>query len=128
MVDPSNHRAGMNVPAIIYPDLLSSINPVSHCPKLPIPTPPERERERKKPSSEENSNSEEGEVIDPDYRGANEERNPYYLNPKRCQQPDQRSWSHKVQCHAFDVKTQTVEFASHRSKCFHQDILDIEHH
>lgn len=44
MVDPSNHRAGMNVPAIIYPDLLSSINPVSHCPKLPIPTPPERER------------------------------------------------------------------------------------
>lgn len=35
MVGPSRRRAGKNVPATIYPDRLSSIAPVSHCPDFP---------------------------------------------------------------------------------------------
>lgn len=72
MVDPSKRRAGRNAPAIIYPNLLSSIAPVPHCPEIPIPIPPQREQL----VSVENSNSEEDEVIDPDYRGAVEEGSP----------------------------------------------------
>lgn len=67
MKDPSKRPAGKNALAIIYADLLSSIAQVSHCPDLHVPTSPKRKR----------LSSEEDEVIDADYRGADEERNPY---------------------------------------------------
>lgn len=76
IVNPSNSQAGKNTPVIKYPDVLSSINPVKRCPEHPITTPPKR----KEPSSEKNSTSEED--IDPDLRGAAEERNPYYRKQK----------------------------------------------
>lgn len=65
---------------------LSYIQTFFH-PSLQCQTPPPRERKRKQPSVEENGNSEEDEVIDTDYRGAAEERTPYYFNQKdlvRC--------------------------------------------
>lgn len=49
------------------------------CQTAPVPIPREK---RKQPSAEENGNSEEDEIIDPDYRGAAEKRNPYYFNQK----------------------------------------------
>lgn len=79
MADPSKRRTGKNAPAIIYPDLPSSIAPVLHCPERPIPTPPDR----KQSSSEEHSMSESKEDTgDPVYNFRAEERNPYYLNQK----------------------------------------------
>src|SRR6218665_1589360 len=39
MVDPTKCRTGKNAPQIVYPDIPSSIAPVSHCPELPVPSP-----------------------------------------------------------------------------------------
>ncbi|XP_076337871.1 uncharacterized protein LOC143240005 [Tachypleus tridentatus] len=82
MVDPSERWAGKNASAIMYPDLPSSITPVTHCPELPVSTLPNR----KQPSSEECSRLEEKvDVEDSDYnfiRGAAGERNPYYPNQR----------------------------------------------
>ncbi|XP_076036895.1 uncharacterized protein LOC143022524 [Oratosquilla oratoria] len=76
MVDPSKRRGGKNAPAIIYPDLLSSIAPVPHCSELPVPTPPMREQQ----CLQKNSSSEEHEDTDPEFRDATDDRNPYYPN------------------------------------------------
>ena len=76
MVDPSKRRGGKNAPAIIYPDLLSSIAPVPHCSELPVPTPPKREQQ----CLQKKSSSEEHEDTDPEFRDPTDERNPYYPN------------------------------------------------
>lgn len=55
---------------------LLSITPMLHCHELSVSTPPRREQL----SSEDDSNSDEDEINDPDFRGAAEERNPYYPN------------------------------------------------
>ncbi|XP_076365503.1 uncharacterized protein LOC143254340 isoform X2 [Tachypleus tridentatus] len=65
----------------MYPNLPSSITPMSHYPKLPVPTPPER----KQPSSEESSKSkEEVDVEDRDYnfRCAAGKRSPSYYTQR----------------------------------------------
>lgn len=81
MVDPSKRRTGKNAPAVLYPDLPSSIAPVPHCSELPIPSPPARERassgERSVSEGEDNSS-----VSDDDFHGVTEERKPYYPNQK----------------------------------------------
>ena len=76
MVDPSKRRAGKNVPAIVYPDIPSSIAPVQHSPELPVPTPTKIEQ----PSSEDSVSEEE--VVHSEYSGAAEERTQYYPNQK----------------------------------------------
>ncbi|XP_076329709.1 uncharacterized protein LOC143235436 [Tachypleus tridentatus] len=48
MVDPSKCRTEKNASAIMYPDLPSSIAPVSHCSELPVPTLPERKQPYRK--------------------------------------------------------------------------------
>ena len=81
MVDPTKRRTGKNAPQIVYPDIPSSIAPVTHCPELPIPTPPKRDQ----PSSGDSSKSDSQEDIrDPDYgfTDAVEERRPYFPNQK----------------------------------------------
>ena len=81
MVDPTKRRTGKNAPQIVYPDIPSSIAPVTHCPELPIPTPPKRDQ----PSSGGSSKSDSQEDIrDPDYgfTDAVEERRPYFPNQK----------------------------------------------
>ncbi|XP_061411219.1 uncharacterized protein LOC133344908 isoform X2 [Lethenteron reissneri] len=113
MVDPSKRWTSKNAPAITYPDLPLSIAPVPHCHELPVPTPLEREQ----PFLEESSKSEsEEDVVDPDenFRGGAEERNPYYRNQKYLNRLDQRSWSHQVQCRAFDVLAQAVELVGRK--------------
>lgn len=87
MVDPSKHQAA-------WMHLLSYIQTVIHHPSATLLWAPHTHssKEREQPFSEKNSNSEEDEVIDPDYRGATEER---LLQPKRPQWSDQRSWSHR---------------------------------
>ena len=46
MVDPFKRRDGKNAPAIVYPDIPSSITPVLHSAHLPLPNPPRLEREQ----------------------------------------------------------------------------------
>jgi hypothetical protein len=81
LVDPSKRRTGKSAPPIMYPDIPSSIAPVSHCPELPVPNPPKRDQ----PSSGESSKSDsEEDIADPDYNftDAAEEKKPYFPNQK----------------------------------------------
>lgn len=58
-MDPSKRRADKNAPAMVYPDLLSSITPLLHCRALGTYSSKEK-------AAEENSNSEWDEVIGPE--------------------------------------------------------------
>ena len=81
LVDPSKRRTGKSAPPIMYPDIPSSIAPVSHCPEIPVPNPPKRDQ----PSSGESSKSDsEEDIADPDYNftDAAEEKKPYFPNQK----------------------------------------------
>lgn len=73
ILEPSKHRAVKKALSFVYPDLLLSITPMRHCPKLPVLTSPNWEQQ----SLEENIISAKDEVIDTDYKDVAVERNLY---------------------------------------------------
>src|SRR6218665_1263833 len=102
MVDPTKCRTGKNAPQIVYPDIPSSIAPVSHCPELPVPSPPKRDQ----PSSGDSSKSDtEEDIGDPDYVFTDALRREGHTSLTRKtndltrktkdQRSDQRPWSYQ---------------------------------
>lgn len=109
-VVPSKRRAGKNAPAVIHPHIPSPTAPVSPCPQLPVSTPPAAVLRREQQIRRERC------------RGSRLQRcscreKPLLPQTKRPQRLDQRTWSHKVQCWAFDVEPQAVKLVRWKCAC-----------
>lgn len=80
MVDPSKRRTGKKAPAIIYPNIPSSIAPVPHGPELPVPNPPQRDETGNDSTSSESTE----EFEDTNYISGSGTyvKKPYYPNQK----------------------------------------------
>ena len=80
MVDPSKRRTGKNAPAIVYPNIPSSIAPVPHSDQLPVPIPT---RSQDPISADESATDEDDITIDDYVLNSNlEKKKPYYPNQK----------------------------------------------
>ena len=79
VVNPSKRRKGKSAPSIKYPDLLSSIAPVSHTNDMPVPQPPFRDESFMTDASSTDSETEQSSAACFQYRAPGE-RCPYYPN------------------------------------------------
>lgn len=80
MVDPSKRRTGKKAPAVIYPNIPSSIAPVPHGPELPVPNPPQGNET----GDDSNSSESEEDFEEPNdsAEGGTNKKKPYYPNQK----------------------------------------------